>query len=110
LSLYRVACEAGQKEIADFFLQMINVGMGARAVVPVQSEDERSMIQALQSILYDARFSHLRKPLAKLLAPVQAHLQEMAAFERVEAADIPAVAHQMIKRQQEQAEKEKRKK
>ena len=104
LMLFRVAAEVGRKDLAAFFLQAINADRAARVMVPVESEDERSKIRALQSILHDPQFSNLRKPLLKLLAPVEAQLQQTAALERVEAADIPAVARQMIKAQQKQSE------
>jgi transcriptional regulator with XRE-family HTH domain len=102
LKLYRAACDAKRKDLAAFFLQMVNTSTVARAVVPVSGEEERIKIRALQSILNDSRFAHLRKPLAKLLAPVEKHIRESEAFQRVETADIPGVAEQMIKLQQDQ--------
>jgi transcriptional regulator with XRE-family HTH domain len=104
LSLFNLASEVGRKDLADFFLQTINTGRAARVMVPVPSEEERSKIRALQLILHDARFSHLRAPLLKLLAPVEVHLKEAAALERIETADIPAVARQMIEEQQQHPE------
>jgi transcriptional regulator with XRE-family HTH domain len=78
LKLYRAACDAERKDLAAFFLQLINAGIVPKVAVPFQSESERESIQALQAILYDARFEHLREPLEELLAPVKAHLTRVA--------------------------------
>jgi transcriptional regulator with XRE-family HTH domain len=78
LKLYRAACDADRKDLAAFFLQLINAGIVPKVAVPFQSESERESIQALQAILYDARFEHLREPLEELLAPVKAHLSRIA--------------------------------
>jgi transcriptional regulator with XRE-family HTH domain len=75
LKLYRAACDAERKDLAAFFLQLINAGIVPKVAVPFQSESERESIQALQTILYDARFEHLRDPLEELLAPVKTHLR-----------------------------------
>jgi transcriptional regulator with XRE-family HTH domain len=77
LKLYRAAIDAGRKDLADFFLMLINAGIVPKVAVPFQSESERESIQALQAILYDARFEHLRAPLEQLLAPVKAHLSRI---------------------------------
>jgi len=71
LTLYRVACEAGRKDLATFFLGQINT---RQVAVPFPMED----LQALQAIQYDARFQHLRGPLEDLLAPVKAYLKKTA--------------------------------
>jgi transcriptional regulator with XRE-family HTH domain len=78
LKLYRAACDAERKDLAAFFLQLINAGIVPKVAVPFQSESERESIHALQAILYDARFEHLREPLEELLAPVKAHLIRVA--------------------------------
>jgi hypothetical protein len=75
LKLYRVACEAGRKDLATVFLDQINTGQVA---VPFQTENERENLQAVQTILYDARFELLRGPLEELLAPVKAHQSRIA--------------------------------
>jgi transcriptional regulator with XRE-family HTH domain len=78
LKLYRAACEAECKDLAAFFLQLVNAGIVPKVAVPFQSESERESIQALQAVLYDDRFQHLREPLEELLAPVKAHLARIA--------------------------------
>jgi transcriptional regulator with XRE-family HTH domain len=78
LKLYRAACEAGRKDLAAFFLQLINAGIVPQVAVPFQTESEHANLQALQAILYDARFQHLRGPLEDLLGPVKAHLSKTA--------------------------------
>ena len=78
LKLYRAACAADRKDLAAFFLQLINAGIVPKVAVPFQTESERENLQALQAILYDDRFQHLRGPLEDLLAPVKAHLSRTA--------------------------------
>lgn len=78
MKLYRVACEAGRKDLAAFFLQLINAGIVPRVAVPFQSESERDAIHAVQAILHDARFQHLRGQLEELLAPVKIRLSGIA--------------------------------
>jgi transcriptional regulator with XRE-family HTH domain len=78
LKLYRAACDADRKDLAAYFLGLINAGIVPRVAVPFRNESERESIQALQAILYDARFEHLRQPLEEVLAPVKAHLSRIA--------------------------------
>ena len=75
LTLYRVACEAGRKDLATFFLDQINT---RQVAVPFQTDSERENLLALQAILSDARFQNLRGPLEDLLAPVKAYLKRTA--------------------------------
>jgi len=95
LGLYRAACDVGRKDLASYFLQMINAGMVARVVVPVQSEDERSKIRALQAILHDSQFGHLRMRLADLLAPVEAYLRRTEAAQQAESIHTAGVAEEL---------------
>jgi transcriptional regulator with XRE-family HTH domain len=78
LKLYRAAIDAGRKDLAGFFLMLINAGIVPKVAIPFQNDAERESIQALQAILYEARFEHLRAPLEQLLAPVKAHLARIA--------------------------------
>ena len=82
LKLYRAACDAGRKDLAAFFLQLINAGIVPQLAVPFQTESERENLRALQAILYDARFQHLREPLEGLLAPVRASLSRPAKTDK----------------------------
>jgi transcriptional regulator with XRE-family HTH domain len=77
LKLYSVACEADRKDLAEFFLQLINAGIVSKVAV-LQNDTERENIEALQSIMYDARFQHLREPLESLLGPVKTQLRQLA--------------------------------
>jgi transcriptional regulator with XRE-family HTH domain len=78
LKLYRLSCEIGRKDLAEYFLQLINAGIVPQVAVPFQNESERDTIRAVQAILNDARFEHLRGPLEELLTPVKAHLSRIA--------------------------------
>jgi transcriptional regulator with XRE-family HTH domain len=78
LKLYRCACDADRKDLAAYFLMLINAGIVPKVAVPFQSESERDTIRAVQTILNDTRFQHLREPLEKLLAPVKTHLSRIA--------------------------------
>jgi transcriptional regulator with XRE-family HTH domain len=82
LKLYRAACEAGRKDLAAFFLQLINAGIVPQVAVPFQTESERENLRAVQAILYDSRFRHLREPLEALLAPVRADLSRVAKTDK----------------------------
>jgi transcriptional regulator with XRE-family HTH domain len=101
VKLYRAAAEKQRDDLADAFIAIIYEAMGGM-VMPIRNEEERRKVRALQLILFDPRFEHLRRPLNKLLAPVEKHVRESAAFLRLEATDIPGVAQRMIKLQQEQ--------
>ena len=78
LKLYRVACEAGRRDLAALFLQLINAGIVPQVAIPFRSESERDTLLAVQAVLNDARFQHLRAPLKELLAPVKTHLTRIA--------------------------------
>jgi hypothetical protein len=57
---------------------LINAGIVPKVAVPFQSESERDTIRAVQTILNDTRFQHLREPLEELLTPVKTHLSRIA--------------------------------
>jgi transcriptional regulator with XRE-family HTH domain len=78
MKLYRAAQEANRQDLADVFGTIINDAMG-HLVAPIRNADEHRKVRALQHILFDARFAHLREPLAELLAPVEAHLRRQEA-------------------------------
>jgi transcriptional regulator with XRE-family HTH domain len=96
VKLYRAAQQKKRDDLTDAFVEIIYESMGGM-VAPIQNEEERRKVRAVQLILSDPQFRHLRKPLEKLLAPVEKHIRESAAFVRLEADAIPAVAAQMIK-------------
>jgi len=102
MKLYRAAQEKQCDNLADAFVAIIYEAIGGM-VAPIRNEEERRKVRALQLILSDPRFAHLRRPLDKLLAPVEKQVRESAALVRLEAADIPALARQMIMLQQKQA-------
>jgi transcriptional regulator with XRE-family HTH domain len=77
LKLYRAACEADRKDLAAFFLELINAGIVPQVTV-THSESERDTIRAVQAVLSDVRFQHLRGPLEELLTPVKMHLSRIA--------------------------------
>jgi transcriptional regulator with XRE-family HTH domain len=103
VKLHRAAEQKQREDLADAFVEIIYDAMGGM-VLPIQNEEERRKVRAVQLILTDPRFDHLRKPLNKLLAPVEKRIRESAAFVRLEADAIPGVAARMIKLQQEQTE------
>jgi transcriptional regulator with XRE-family HTH domain len=76
LKLYRAAQEAERQDLAEVFHSILNDAMGT-IVAPVRNKDEHRKIRALQFVLFDPRYKHLREPLAKLLAPVEAHLRKV---------------------------------
>jgi transcriptional regulator with XRE-family HTH domain len=102
LKLYRLAQEHRRDDIADAFVECIYTELGGMAI-PIQNEEERRKVRAVQLILSDPRFQYLQRALNKVLAPVEKHITESSAFVRLEAKQIPDVVRQMIKLQQEQA-------
>jgi transcriptional regulator with XRE-family HTH domain len=76
IKLARAAADKGLLEIQRVFDEVIRDAMGG-LVAPIRNEDEHRKIRALQFILFDPRFEHLRQPLNELLAPVEAHLRQV---------------------------------
>ena len=76
IKLARAAAGKGLLEIQRVFDNIIHDAMGG-LVAPIQNEDEHRKIRAVQWVLFDARFQHLRQPLTDLLAPVEAHLRKL---------------------------------
>ena len=76
IKLARAAAAKGLPEIQRVFDEIIRDAMGG-PVVPIQTEDEHRKVRAVQFILRNPRFEHLREPLADLLAPVEAHLRKI---------------------------------
>src|SRR5262252_717544 len=91
VKLYRAAEEKQRADLADVFVDIIYNATGGM-VAPIRNEEERRKVRAVQLILSDPRFEHLQRPLNKLLAPVEKHIRESAAFIRLETSQMHAVA------------------
>jgi transcriptional regulator with XRE-family HTH domain len=76
IKLARAAAAKGRLDLQFVFDKIIRDSLGG-LVAPIQNEDEHRKIRALQFVLYDPRFEHLRQPLAAMLAPVEAHLRRV---------------------------------
>lgn len=76
IKLARAAQQKNRPDLQAEFDNIIRDAMGGLAA-PIRNEDEHRKIRAVQFVLFDPRFEHLRKPLAELLAPVEAHLRKI---------------------------------
>jgi len=100
--LYLAALLIDRDDLAAVFAKVVAEALGELQFwdVVIQSESEHWKIRAVQRILSDPQFERLQKPLAKLLAPVEKYIQELAARQRVASEDMPNVIARMYKRQQ----------
>jgi transcriptional regulator with XRE-family HTH domain len=76
VKLARAAAAKSRPDLQRVFDEIIRDAMGG-LVAPIHTEDENRKVRALQFILFDPRFEHLRQPLQELLAPVEAHLRKL---------------------------------
>lgn len=74
VKLARAATEIGRPELAAVFEEIVRDAMGG-IIAPIRNEDEHRTVRAVQFVLFDPRFEHLREPLKELLAPVDRHLR-----------------------------------
>lgn len=83
-SAIKLALAAQRKNRPDLeavFAPIIRDSLGC-VVAPIHTEDEHRKVRALQYVLFDPRFEHLREPLAELLGPVEKHLRTLEARSR----------------------------
>jgi transcriptional regulator with XRE-family HTH domain len=76
VKLARAALDKERPDLARVFENIIRDSMGG-LVAPIHTDDEHRKIRAVQYVLFDDRFKELRKPLDKLLAPVEDHLRNV---------------------------------
>jgi transcriptional regulator with XRE-family HTH domain len=76
VKLARAAAAKNRPDLQRVFDAIIHDAMGG-LVAPIQNEDEHRKIRAVQFILFDPKFEHLREQLSELLAPVEAHLRRV---------------------------------
>ena len=98
IKLARAAADVKRHDLQLVFDTIIRDALGC-LVAPIRNEDERRKVRALQFILFDPRFEHLRSPLNELLAPVDAHLRRLekrsAEKGREVIAELDAIAKKM---------------
>jgi transcriptional regulator with XRE-family HTH domain len=76
VKLMRAAAAKGRLDLQSVFESIVRDAMGG-LVAPVQNEDEHRKIRAVQFILFDPRFEHLRRRLDEVLAEPEKHLRKI---------------------------------